>query len=167
MSGDFLTRVTVAAATLSYAGAEWLRFRRPAAWHAARLAWTAAAMLTLAHVAAAFQFHHAWSHRAALSSTASQTAALTGLEWGGGLYINYAFLLLWATDAAYWWIDPPGYASMPPALVTARAFVFFFMFFNGAVVFAHGPTQLLGIACTSVAVWAWYVRSQDLRPTPR
>jgi hypothetical protein len=158
MFGESLTRATIVAATLSYGCAEWLRFRRPAAWRAARVAWTAGALLAVAHAAAAFHFRHGWSHRSALSSTASQTAALTGLEWGGGLYVNYAFLTLWAADATCWWRNPSAYAALPSSVSTARAFAFLFVFFNGAVVFAHGPTRLLGLACTALAAFAWYFR---------
>ena len=158
MSGDALIRGSIVAATLTYAAAEWLRYRCPAAWRAARLAWTTAALLAVAHAAAAFHFHHAWSQRHAFVTTASQTAAVTGLNWGGGLYVNYAFLVLWTADAAYWWHAPSEYRALPSWLATARAFTFLFMFFNGAVVFAHGATRWLGVACVGLATCAWYFR---------
>src|SRR5438876_3113025 len=47
------------------------------------------------HVACAFQFYHNWSHAAAYAETARQTAEFTGWKWGGGIYINYLFALVW------------------------------------------------------------------------
>jgi hypothetical protein len=161
--GDMLIRATIVAATLSYAVAEWLRFRRPAAWRTARLAWTAAAGLALTHSALAFHFRHGWSHRDALDSTAAQTAAVTGLDWSAGLYVNYAFLAFWTADTAYWWQSPAAYGARPPAFQTVRAMTFLFMFFNGAVVFAQGPTRWLGLACVVAAASAWYFRASEVR----
>lgn len=166
MAGDILIRSTIALATIGYAAAEWLRFRRPAAWRAARAMWTAAAVLSIAHAAAAFQFRHDWSHRDAYNATAVQTAAVTGLDWGGGLYVNYAFLALWAADAAWWWRNPARYAARSSWCTTAFAAGFLFMFFNGAVVFAHGAMRWLGAACVAVAACAWYFRTADRRTTP-
>ena len=166
MIGDILIRVTITAATLSYATAEWLRFRRPAAWRRARLLWTAAVLLALVHAALAFHFRHGWSHRDALESTATQTAAVTGLRWSGGLYVNYAFLALWAADVAYWWRSPTGYCALPSELESARALTFLFMFFNGTVVFVQRPTRWLGLACVGAAAFAWYFRT-GVRSDPR
>ena len=161
MIDDILIRGTIVAATLSYAAAEWVRFRRPEAWRGARLAWTAGASLALVHAALAFHFRHGWSHREALLSTASQTAAVTGLHWSGGLYVNYAFLALWTADVGFWWRSPAAYRAIPSSLGNARALTFLFMFFNGAVVFAHGTTRWSGLACVGAAAFAWYFRLKD------
>jgi hypothetical protein len=163
VTGEVLVRATIIVATLSYSTAEWLRFKRPAAWRAARVAWTAGVLLALVHAAAAFHVHYAWSHRLALASTASQTAAVTGLEWSSGLYVNYAFLTLWSADALYWWRSPSAYRALPSSLRTARALTFLFMFLNGAVVFAHGATRWLGLVCIGVAASAWYFRESTDR----
>jgi hypothetical protein len=163
MGGEVLIRATIIGAMLAYAIAEWLRFRRPAAWRAARLAWTAGALLAVAHAAAALHVRHAWSQRDALASTASQTAAVTGVNWGGGLYVNYAFLTLWTADAAGWWYSPSAYRNLPPSIASVRVCTFLFMFVNGAVVFARGPTRWLGLACVGAATFAWYFRHDDMR----
>ena len=156
---EALIRTTIVGAMLAYAAAEWLRFRRPTAWRAARAAWTAGAVLAVVHAGAALHVRHGWSQRHALAFTAAQTAALTGLEWGGGLYVNYAFLTGWAADAVYWWHAPAAYRALPSSFGAARAFIFAFMFFNGAVVFAHGPTRWIGLACIGAAAFAWYFRN--------
>jgi hypothetical protein len=99
---------------------------------------------------------HAWSHRAALIDTARQTAAMTGIDWGGGLWVNYAFLLIWIVDAAWWWAAPAGYRRRPRALRHSLLAFFIFMFVNGAIVFAHGAMRMLGAAAVAAVGWTWY-----------
>lgn len=115
----------------------------------------------LGHILCAFEFHHHWSHAAAYADTARQTAALTGWNWGGGLYVNYAFAAVWVGEVArLWltrtWID--GRVGWGTWLV--RGF-FLFMFLNGAVIFVAGPARWFGLlGCLTLAVWWW-------RPTGR
>jgi hypothetical protein len=146
---------TIALSVASYAGGEWLRFRGGPAG-AARVLWTLAAFLSLSHAAAAFHTRHGWSHAAAYRDTAAQTAALTGLDWGGGLWINYLFLAIWIADAFWWWWSPRSYRSPSSTLTSLITGFFLFMFLNGAVVFADGMMRVLGAAAVLVVAWAWY-----------
>ena len=103
----------------------------------ARWSWTVGCALYLLHVVCAFGFYHQWSHEAAYRHTARQTAEVIGIAWGGGLYFNYAFTLLWILDLAAWWLrdlDSPYRSS--PYFWTLHG-VFAFMMFNATVVF--GP----------------------------
>jgi len=59
-----------------------------------------------------------------------------GVYWGGGLYLNYLFTVLWGLDCALW--NYPGRAW-------ARGF-FALMFFNGVVVFGSGAFRWIGLA---------------------
>ena len=86
---------TIAASLAAWAAAEFLH---------SRAFWTVGSALATAHSAAAFAVFHDWSHDRALIATALQTAAVTGLDWGGGLFFNYAFLLVWGADVMWWWI---------------------------------------------------------------
>ena len=52
----------------------------------------------LLHVVAAFGLVHHWSHAAAWDQTARDTTAVVRLDWGGGLWFNYLFTLLWPLD---------------------------------------------------------------------
>jgi len=64
------------------------------------------------------------------------------------------FLSLWAADAARWWIG--GAASARTGLRTAMSCLALFMFFNGAVVFAHGwHIRMPGIVATVIVIAAW------------
>jgi hypothetical protein len=163
MSGELVIRATVILATIGYTLAEWLRFRHPAAWPGSRLAWTAGAVLLMVHAAAAFHVRHGWSHSSAIESTSSQTRAVTGIDSGAGLYVNYAFLALWAGDAVWWWRRPRSYAARSAPVRNALAAVFFFMFLNGAVVFASGTFRWFGAACLTAVAAAWLFRAEQRR----
>ena len=99
--------------------------------------WTAGCLLFLLHVWAAFQFRHGWSHSDAYRHTAEQTAALTGWHWGGGLYLNYLFTVLWVLDVAADWraycIQQVRHRWFPTGLRWFLAF----MMVNATLVFGH------------------------------
>ncbi len=151
---DIAVRGSIAAATLAWAAAEWLRWRRPTRGLTARAIWTVGAGAIIVHAVAVFHYVHHWSHDAAIAHTARQTAALTGLNWGGGLYVNYAFIALWVGDAMLWWRDRSRYERRSIAWRDALLAIFVFMFVNGGIVFAHGPARAVGLIAVGVALWA-------------
>ena len=156
-----LVQLTAALTIVAWASAEWLKRPGPDRDGAARMLWTAGVVLLGAHTLAAFHFLHGWSHQAAAAETERQTAELTGLRWSGGLFVNYAFLAVWAADAAWWWTAPASYRRRPPAIQTAVFVFFVFMFVNGAIVFAGGAMRVLGAAAVTVALWSWYRSRRD------
>lgn len=123
--------------------------------HLARALWSAGVVVYLAHVAAAFHLVHGWSHQAALVETARQTRELFGIESGFGLWFNYLFTVVWLADAAWWWIDEPGYRDRSAWVSGAVHGFIGFMFFNGAVVFARGPSRWIGLAATVLLPLVW------------
>jgi hypothetical protein len=161
LPGEAAMRATILASLAAYAAAEYLWFRhRAVAFHARALLWTAAAALCIVHAAIAFEVRHDWSHDAAWAQTAAQTAAVTGLDWGGGLYVNYAFLVLWAADVVWLWSSPRSYLHRPAVISTAVSAFVLFMFINGAVVFVRGPARVAGAIAVAVVMWAWW-RGRD------
>lgn len=70
----------------------------------ALVCWTAAFVLLAVHELLAFAFVHRWSHAAALRHTAERTRQLIGVDWGGGLYFNYAVTVLWGIDVVRRWL---------------------------------------------------------------
>jgi hypothetical protein len=154
MWAQLAVRATIAVATLSWAAAEWLRLRQPSRGAMARAFWTLGAALTAVHTVAVFHYIHDWSQDAALAHTAQQTARLTGLHWGGGLYANYAFIALWIGDAALWWLDRASYECRSARVRDALLAVFLFMFVNAGVVFAHGPARVVGTVAVSIVLLA-------------
>jgi len=152
-----LIRGTALLAFWFYVAAVILLIRwKPTRWKQARLLWTLGCAVFLLHVALAFQFVHAWSHTAAFEHTAGQTAELIGLHWGGGLYLNYAFTLLWVWEAARWW-------KLGDAFRTRNAVQGFllFMFLNGAVVFAAGAGRWMGLVGFAVLGSVWWFRRKS------
>jgi len=102
--------------------------------------WGVGLLIYWLHVAAAFAWIHDWSHQAAWQHTAEQTARLTGWHWGGGVWINYLFGLLWAGDFAV--ACRYGIASLSTCYRIAMHAFFGFIVFNATVVF--GP-------------WGWWI----------
>jgi hypothetical protein len=153
---------SMAGVLVLWAAAEWWRDDF-AHVRAARIAWTGGAVLMVVHAAAAFALLYEGSHATAVAATARQTAALTGIDSAGGLYVNYAFLAVWVGDAAWWWAAPAGYAARSRILVAGLRTVFLFMFVNGAVVFADGWMQRLGTIAVAVAAAGWLRGSRQAR----
>jgi hypothetical protein len=120
----------------------------------ARALWTAGAGQAAVHALAVFHYIHDWSQDAALAHTARETAALTGLHWGGGLYVNYAFVALWVGDAMLWWRDRTSYERRSAGSRDTVLAIFLFMFVNGGIVFAHGPARVIGLVAVGLVAWA-------------
>ncbi len=160
--GEFLTRWTIRLALTLYVLGLSRRvnaFGRPSwlAW--ARLAWTGGCFAFLLHIACAFQFYHHWSHAAAYETTTRQTAEVIGLDWGGGLYANYVFALVWTADACWWWLRPKSYQARPRIVEGAAQGFLGFIAFNSTVVFGQGAIRYFGlVACLLLAVLCWYMK---------
>jgi hypothetical protein len=164
-SGEILTKVTIWVAIAGYAaGAAAFALSRPRrGWDAAaRLAWTAACVGLLAHVACAFHFYHGWSHEAAYLDTARQTAEVFGLDWGGGLYVNYALLTGWVLDVIWWWVRGlDAYRRRPRPLLAAWHGFLLFIIFNAAVVFETGLTRWAGLCVCLGLCLVWWLAARD------
>lgn len=126
---------------------ELARSRPPRTW--ARGASCAGWLLLVAHVLLAFDLVHGWQHRSALEATARQTREIYGLDAGFGLYVNYAFLALWAFELARWNAAP----SAARRLLWRGAVLL--LVSNGAIVFAVGWRRALGALITLALLWAW------------
>ena len=126
--------------------------------------WRGGALLLLAHMLAAFHWRHNWSHAAAYADTARQTREVTGIDWGGGVYFNYALLGLWLAEAFVW---PPDLSVRQPRARNWLAGYYAFMWFNATVIFGHGIVPWLGaLAFADLAVLAWKRRSSAITATP-
>jgi len=168
--GEALTKVTIWLALLGYAaGAACLLVaRRSPGWaRPARLAWTFGCAWFLAHVLCAFAFHYGWSHETAFNETARQTREVVGRGFGGGVFVSYAFTLAWVADVLWWWLDAEGRARRPRLLETVWHAFFFFIVFNGTVVFERGPARWLGaLVCGGLAL-AWLASGRAARRARR
>jgi hypothetical protein len=123
---------------------------------ATRVVWTVACASLIAHFISAFQFYHGWSHAAAYGDTARQTEELFGLNWGGGLFINYALLIAWIVDIAWWWRSGlDSYRMRPWPLVAAWHGFLIFIIFNATVVFGDGIVRWFGLAICLLLTLTW------------
>lgn len=169
-AGDFLTKATVWLALLGYAaGAACMLLAggRPRLLRAARAAWTFGCAWFLAHVLCAFAFHYGWSHDVAVAETERQTREVVGRGFGGGLFVSYAFTALWAADVLWWWLDAEGRARRPRALDLAWHAFFFFIVFNGTIVFERGPARWLGVLVCGGLALVWLATSASGRRARR
>ena len=167
MTGEDLTRWTIWLATLAYFG-RWIcelwpdglpsaiRSRR------ARACWTAAFMLLLIHVACAFQFHHHWSHHAAVEHALRQTESIVGIRFSGGPWVNYVIMTLWLGDLLWWWLSPNSFLMRPRWISISWNLVLAFIAFNGTVVFANGFIRWLTVA--GVIILGLLVLKRSSRP---
>ena len=157
MAGEFLTRSTIWVTIVAYAiGSVAFALRKPRGDSAARFAWTLAVISLIAHFICAFQFYHGWSHDAAYRDTARQTEELTGLDWGGGLFINYAFLAIWIVDIGWWWLRGlDSYRARPWRLIIIWHGLLILIIFNATVVFEDGIVRWLGLAICIVLFLTW------------
>jgi hypothetical protein len=149
--GEELTRWTIRLALAAYVGRLAIDLTAPQHTRREKLArrlWTAGSLLLWAHVAFAFHSYHNWSHAAAREQTARETAAVTGLDWGGGIWINYLLMLLWAGDAVWWRLSPLSYRTRSTIINGLWQAFFAFIAFNATVVFKTGAVRWAGLATT-------------------
>lgn len=122
----------------------------------ARVIWTIACASLIAHFISAFEFYHGWSHAAAYADTARQTREAFGINWGGGLFINYALMIAWMVDIAWWWHSGlDSYRKRPLPLVVAWHGFLIFVIFNATVVFGDGIVRWMGLGICLVLILTW------------
>ncbi|MEX0936532.1 MAG: hypothetical protein WDZ59_01640 [Pirellulales bacterium] len=155
--GESLLYWSVRLALLLYAASVVLQLggSGDAARRTARHCWSLGCGAFLVHVVAAFGYVHHWSHASAYQSTAEQTAQRLGWDWGGGIYFNYAFTVLWLADVVRWWVAPQ---YVPPRWYIVGLHTFFIlMIFNATVVFGSPVAAWLGgvvlAALTAAAIF--------------
>lgn len=127
----------------------------------ARGFWTVGCTGLLAHVASAFHFFHDWSHEAAYQDTARQTSEVFGSSWGGGIYFNYAFMLLWVADVFCWWRGLDPCQRRPRTIGMILHGFLFFMVFNATVVFEEGIIRWVGIFGIMALICLWWWRREN------
>lgn len=157
-AAELFVFATIALAVVGWAGAEVLR---------SRVLWAAAAGLALVHSATAFMTFYGGSHAVARRETMRQTAAMTGIDFPGGIYVNYVFLAVWTLDAGWWLLSPRSYHQRPRVLSLAIRGFIFFIILNGAVIFADGWARVIGSAAVAAVLGTWVFQCQLHGPRTR
>lgn len=163
---DWVTRALAWSSFAAWVWAAALMLRRdPARRWSFNWWWLAGAVLMLVHTFLAFHRVHDWSHAAAIVETARQTRELTGVDWGGGVWLNYLFAFVWLADSAARVLRPQAAAFNSRAYSRALHGFMIFMWFNATVVFGSPPLQLAGgVAFLGLGCLAW--RSWRLPAAP-
>ncbi len=128
-----LTKTSFRAILLSFA----IEFRtlRMIRWY-----WTLGLICYLVHVAVAFHYFHQWSHGVAVEYTQRTSG------FGSGIYASYLFSLVWLADVLTAWMSQQKYANRNRFQTYTIHLFLLFMVFNGAIVFASGPTRWISLA---------------------
>ena len=161
-SGELLTHSTVWTSIIAYTigSVVFATARRHDRW--TRLAWTIGCAALVAHLVCAFQFYHAWSHHSAYVETARQTAQVVAVNWGGGLFINYAVVTLWTADMASWWLAGlSSYRRRPWWLTLTWHSFLIFIIFNATVVFKAGLARWIGLLVSLTLILTWVLISRQ------
>jgi hypothetical protein len=113
--------------------------------------WTLGLICYLVHVAVAFHYFHQWSHDVAVEYTQRTSG------FGSGIYASYLFSLVWLADVLLAWISPRKYANRNRFQTYAVHLFLIFMVFNGAIVFANGPTRWISLAVFfGILAYSWF-----------
>jgi hypothetical protein len=164
-SGELLTRSTVWISIVAYTiGCVMFANARSQTgtdrW--VRLAWTTGGAALVLHLICAFNFYHGWSQESAYLETARQTDAVVGINWGGGLFINYAVASLWMADVAWWWFAGVSAYRRRTWLLTLLWHSFLiFIIFNATVVFKDGLTRWIGLLVSLILCLSWALISRQ------
>ena len=125
----------------------------------ARLVWALGAAMHVVHVVFAFALAHGWSHGHAFR----RVEHVGG--YGEGIFVSHAFALVWVADAAWWCVNPCGYARRPSWVRVAVHGFLAFVVFNSTVVFGPPATQVVSAVLFGVlSVLLWW---RPLTSSPR
>lgn len=102
--------------------------------------WLAGWLFLCVHVAAAFDLVHGWSHAAAFEHT-KRTSGV-----GEGIFVNYAFVLLWGADVLWLLLHPASYARRSRWIGWPLHGFLAFVTFNATVIYGSLLAQMLGVA---------------------
>lgn len=144
-----------AAGELALAGVNLPTTTRSASW--CRQLWLWGVTALSVHAVLAFGRVHAWSHAAAVEATARQVKVQMGMGMNGnwGVVINELLVAWWWADVALAWIRPGGW-NRPGFARTLRRAVFWFLWFNGAVIFADGERRIVTAGACVGVLMAWW-----------
>ena len=99
-------------------------------------AWTLGCAFSVLHIAVAFHLGHGWSHRAAWEHTREVGG------YGDGVFVNYAFVLVWLADVLWAWVAINSYLARPGWLKWSVIGFLAFVVFNAAVVFGGWDSRV-------------------------
>ena len=119
-----------------------------------RLSWALGCVLLLLHIAVAFHLGHGWSHAAAWEHTRQVGG------YGDGIFVNYAFALVWTADVVWACVAFKSYLARPRWLNWTIHGFLAFVVFNAAVVFGSWEMRILfALAFLISLAFVWWTRN--------
>ena len=118
--------------------------------------WCAGLIACVIHIVIAMAHHHHWSHDSAVLETARLTAAVYGVGWGGGVYVNYLFVGIWLAQLVWWRVAPRRFQERPAWVLWAERVFSLVIIVNAAVIFAAPDRRMVGAAVTAALIAAWF-----------
>ncbi len=119
-------------------------------------AWALGCALLWVHFAVAFHLGHGWSHQAAWAHT-KQVGG-----YGDGIFVNYAFALVWLLDALWALVASASYRARPRWLHWAMHGFMAFVVLNAAVVFASWGMRFVFLGWVTItALLVRYARRKQ------
>ena len=132
----------------------------------ARVVCRVGAMAMLLHIAAAYGWVHRWDHAAAVSATADESYAVTGIRAGWGIYVNWAFAVGWCVYAG---MAHRTRGSLRSRCVVAFEVVGSLMMFAATIVFEDRWVRWIAavaIVAGAVVIIAGRYRARDVVTVP-
>ena len=125
--------------------------------------WLIGALLSLYHSLGSIATFYHGSQSMAFEATAQQTEELLGIRFGAGLFVNYAFVLIWLVDALFRCASPASYRQLPIEYSYCIKGFLIFIAINGAIVFQSGWIRGIGLACVALLLMLSLQRRKALR----
>ncbi len=127
--------------------AEW----RPeaTAFRVARAAWIAGIAVFLVHIGLAFHAAHSWSHARAFAHVEASSG------FGPGIFVSYAFTLIWSIDGIAWLMAPARYATRPRRVALGLHGFMVFITFNATVVYGRSPLRWVAAGVFALLLGQW------------
>ncbi|KAA5547306.1 hypothetical protein FYK55_02610 [Roseiconus nitratireducens] len=95
--GDLLVYPPIWLAITAWFVGAWARRwpQRSVARRIYQASWLAGSLLVCLHIVASYGHVHHWSHAEVLAATADESQRVTGIRAAWGVYVNFAFALIW------------------------------------------------------------------------
>ncbi len=152
-----------------WAGAVLLQLQTPcaewspgaSAFRVARAAWVGGCAVFLVHLGLAFHLALGWSHANAFEHVERSSG------FGPGIFVSYAFALIWMGDAAIWLMEPARYAQRSKWIAVTIHGSMVFITFNATVVFGQSPLRWVAAAAFALLLGQWLKDRLIARTAPR
>lgn len=124
-----------------------------------RVAWLFGGAMIIIHILTSYGLAHGWSHSEAIRATAKESERVTGIRAGWGVYVNFAFAVVWFGYSLVMVIAGRRFHRIDPVIFWFTAAIVF----AATVVFETGAVRGMSLAgFVLLAVWSHRRTSSQL-----